>query len=371
MLVGNAQVFVPEVVGPIAQDILFRKSVLIASGCVVDITGEISGDDGKNVTMPYFATTEEMVQDNPGATLTGVTPTGFTMDTYSMAMLNKIASFAVDKNTMQDVSKKVDINQKAAEFIVQQSRIDIQGNLLIEAETTPLIHNIVSATTKTLNVDDILVAKMKRGEYGGDGQPILWVHSNQAKDLGMTSDFKTLASAATPVIVAAVSSAGGTIVGVVNGVVVAVLDSIRTPGLKADGTALAISGITRSTTTATATTSTAHRLRVGDTVIISGAVETEYNGTFLVATTPTSTTFTYTMSGTPSGSATGAPVFTPTYNAVMLWPGALGLYPKKEISSTVKDTVLGTTMVVVDFDWRYAVTLMRNAPRGSVVLRTR
>ena len=71
-------------------------------------------------------------------------------------------------------------------------------------------------------------------------------------------------------------------------------------------TALSLSGVTSSTTTATATSAAAHNLRVGDYVQVLGASETEYNGTFRVRSVPTTTTFTYLMSADPSGSsATG------------------------------------------------------------------
>lgn len=66
-----------------------------------------------------------------------------------------------------------------------------------------------------------------------------------------------------------------------------------------------VSGITRSGTTATATTSTAHDLLTGDYVIISGADQTDYNGTFRVKSVPTTTTFTYTVENTPTTPATG------------------------------------------------------------------
>ena len=72
-----------------------------------------------------------------------------------------------------------------------------------------------------------------------------------------------------------------------------------------------ISGITRSSTTATATvdlypdaTVGSHGLRVGDTVVVDGANETEYNGTFTVTAVPSSTTFEYTVSGSPATPAT-------------------------------------------------------------------
>ncbi|HEV2292459.1 MAG TPA: RHS repeat-associated core domain-containing protein [Tepidisphaeraceae bacterium] len=64
-----------------------------------------------------------------------------------------------------------------------------------------------------------------------------------------------------------------------------------------------VSGITRSSSTATAT-STAHGYRVGESITVTGATETEYNGTFVI-TAVTSNTFSYAVTGTPATPATG------------------------------------------------------------------
>jgi len=63
-------------------------------------------------------------------------------------------------------------------------------------------------------------------------------------------------------------------------------------------------GITRSGQTATATAAAPHSFEMFDRVVIAGAVEPEYNGTYEV--TPLSeTVFTYTIVGTPTTPATG------------------------------------------------------------------
>jgi hypothetical protein len=70
---------------------------------------------------------------------------------------------------------------------------------------------------------------------------------------------------------------------------------------------LFVTSITSSGTTATVTTRFAHNLSIGCTVVVTGCNEGPYNGTFRVASTPTATTFTYTMGGTASSPATGFP----------------------------------------------------------------
>lgn len=66
----------------------------------------------------------------------------------------------------------------------------------------------------------------------------------------------------------------------------------------------AVSGITRSGTTATVTTATAHGFSTGQKVVISGATQTDYNGAFTVAVSST-TQFTYTVANSPATPATG------------------------------------------------------------------
>lgn len=79
------------------------------------------------------------------------------------------------------------------------------------------------------------------------------------------------------------------------------------------GTSLApslfVSSITSSGTTATVTTRYQHNLTVGCTIRVENCDQGPYNGTFVVATTPSTTTFTYTMNSVPPVSpATGFPL---------------------------------------------------------------
>lgn len=66
-----------------------------------------------------------------------------------------------------------------------------------------------------------------------------------------------------------------------------------------------VTSITRSGSVATVTTSAPTTLETGDSVIIAGADQTEYNGEFTI-TVLTSATFTYAVTGTPATPATGS-----------------------------------------------------------------
>jgi hypothetical protein len=109
------------------------------------------------------------------------------------------------------------------------------------------------------------------------------------------------------------------------------IDGIFVPGVsKAD--AVSVSGITRSGTTATVTTSDDHGLTKGLSVIIAGAGESDYNGTFVVQSVIDSTSFTYTVTGTPSTPATG----TITSTKCVIYPYCR---VRETVLTSVSDTV--------------------------------
>lgn len=66
-----------------------------------------------------------------------------------------------------------------------------------------------------------------------------------------------------------------------------------------------LSSLTRSDSTATATTSEAHGYEVSDYVTIAGADQSDYNGAFRITSVPSTTTFTFSVSNTPTTPATG------------------------------------------------------------------
>ncbi|HCI6758184.1 TPA: hypothetical protein NPP70_003282 [Klebsiella variicola subsp. variicola] len=70
------------------------------------------------------------------------------------------------------------------------------------------------------------------------------------------------------------------------------------------GADIATTAVTYSNGVATATTASAHGLTAGQYVKISGVAPAAYNGTVVVLTVPTATTFTYAPASAPGGSAT-------------------------------------------------------------------
>lgn len=80
-----------------------------------------------------------------------------------------------------------------------------------------------------------------------------------------------------------------------------------------------VSNVARTGTTATITTSAAHTLEVGDSVVVAGLTNTALNGTYTIVTVPTTTTFTYTTTTTgtiASGADSGTAVVATNSRAV-------------------------------------------------------
>lgn len=78
----------------------------------------------------------------------------------------------------------------------------------------------------------------------------------------------------------------------------------RTDQLDPSTAAISITSITSASTTATVTTGSAHGYTTGQSIIIAGATQTEYNGTYTITVTG-ATTFTYTFAGSVTSPATG------------------------------------------------------------------
>jgi hypothetical protein len=113
-----------------------------------------------------------------------------------------------------------------------------------------------------------------------------------------------------------ISTDGGNFIIAVNGVDPAIVyDGTRWYKMADTTTAQTISTITRGGSgnlTATLTTAVAHGLVTGNRVTITGATESNYNGTYYITVT-SPTVFTYTMATAPSGNASTVGTYTVRY----------------------------------------------------------
>jgi hypothetical protein len=119
-----------------------------------------------------------------------------------------------------------------------------------------------------------------------------------------------------------------------------------------DGT-IQVTSITRSSSTATVTTTYPHGFLTGDSVLVSGADQTEYNGAQTITVT-SSTAFTYTVSGTPTTPATGAILLNGTngtnapYQQIVTWAGS-SPYPGNQTVRQRCGNLRGITAVAGEY----------------------
>ena len=108
------------------------------------------------------------------------------------------------------------------------------------------------------------------------------------------------------------TTAGGNFIIACNGVdPTLIYDGTAWAFMATTQTAVTISSITHTGTTANVTTATAHGLVTGNRISLSGGVPTDYNGTYVITKTSTNT-FTYVMATTPASNATTVPTYTIT-----------------------------------------------------------
>jgi hypothetical protein len=124
------------------------------------------------------------------------------------------------------------------------------------------------------------------------------------------------------------------------------------------GSSKSVSSITRSGTTATVTTSTAHTLSDGDAVTIAGASQSDYNGTFQISYVST-TVFTIEVANSPVTPATGtitALPYTETYFKMTKYANAGGtntfLHESTGTTSTMSSSVYQDNSAPINFTMR-------------------
>lgn len=160
--------------------------------------------------------------------------------------------------------------------------------------TAPANIFVALLTSAPLDSDTGTSIASKEATYTGYARK-----STAAADYGSSSGGTTANANA---IAFAPCTGGSSVVKYFAKVDAATLGNVLYWGPLGNNPAKTISAITRSSTTATAT-STAHGYSTADEVDISGATQPEYNGNFTI-TVIDANTFTYTVSGTPATPAT-------------------------------------------------------------------
>lgn len=132
-----------------------------------------------------------------------------------------------------------------------------------------------------------------------------------------------------------------------------------------------ISSISITNQTATVTTSGAHGLAVGTAVTLSGVTPSTYNGSYVIATVPSTTTFTlaYPASNTPASNATVVGSYTYYSGSVTgqtVSSGSASGAVATLITSAAHNLQVGNTVVVAGatptaYNGTYAVSAVANA----------
>lgn len=140
-----------------------------------------------------------------------------------------------------------------------------------------------------------------------------------------------------------------------------------------------ITSLTRSGSVVTAVLPSEHDLATGIEITVSGATEPEYNGTYSVVVTST-TTFQYTITGTPSSPATGSPEYDVDIATVSVEAQSSGIDTNLDAGSQLSivtpisgiddpgivqfDGISGGASVETDEDYRARILLSRSIIEG-------
>lgn len=149
-----------------------------------------------------------------------------------------------------------------------------------------------------------------------NGDEVIYINPGAANSTNITI---TVSDGSSPPSIRKGSNYTGQ-VNIIGNTVSVTVNTVETDGTDEDGVVVlvepseagtfqfeeSITSITRVSTTATATTGSAHGLSVNDQVVIRGVTNHgQYNGVHTVLTVPTTTTFTYAISSDPGANATG------------------------------------------------------------------
>jgi len=265
--------------------------------------------------------------------------------------LNEYGS-AVTTTKKLNLTSFNDVDSALADIIAYNAAdsIDNVVGQVLSAGTNVIYSNGPSGTTPTassgiLPVDTMTVADIRNAVVSLRTNKALprmgelyaaYLHPRQSADLRAetgTGGFQELTKYVerTPFVAGAV--------GVIEGAFI-----VETPrvlnGLKlAAGITptVSITNIAATTTVVTVTTAVAHGLGTGQVVTVAATTNTAVNGTYTIASTPSTTTFTYSLAGSAITSVadTGTVTFTNNYRAIIAGREALAEAQAADISTVI------------------------------------
>lgn len=183
----DVQILTETVRGAFAQKNAFMGSQLVSNGAVV-VDGTMPVADpsfiGNEITVPYFGTIGEFVDNADGSSVTPVTIS----QTHEKATITRSSMAFEVSRWSRHSSADVDPYEEAARQILDAASREMDKRIIAAAMGTPLVHAVYSASVpQLLNFDVVADARAIWGDEGEDVAGMV-CHSRTVNDLRKLKD---------------------------------------------------------------------------------------------------------------------------------------------------------------------------------------
>ena len=188
-LTKPSDVFIPEIIGALANEILLSKDSLLSSGYIQDArTVAFRDGTGSKVVFPKIETNTAAVVADPQDGNT-VDAGSFTMGTDEEPVVDKIVAMDIlDKTIKAMANGQLDPNAYVANFVAKKIRLNVQTALLAAGAASASKYTDPKGLG---NWDGLMLAASRYwGEYAYDEPPLLVAHSKVVTDLVMSEEAK-------------------------------------------------------------------------------------------------------------------------------------------------------------------------------------
>lgn len=193
-----SDLFIPEIVGALADERLFKKNTLLKSGYIGDARNSAIVDGtGETIKFPKFVE----VGGNLGVQTNAQTGTAVTADKFDMSfdpetVAHKIVAYDMEEYVVASLAKLADANSYMADEVVKRVDNHVQDALISCAETAATALSMVytaggTGTETTWSWNSMVEAGVNLwGEYAFGGPSLLVCHPNVAYDIFTSNEAK-------------------------------------------------------------------------------------------------------------------------------------------------------------------------------------
>ena len=174
-----------QIIGMLANEKLYSKSSLLSSGFVANANETARrGGSGTTISFPAFTTNDTDFETNPKDGNT-VTSGSFAMTFRDETIIPVICPVDIEDSALIYMAEVANLEQYIADHVAKQARLEVQGSLITEAQTTSkTFYGAPSSVATQASWDDLVKAKTTNwGEYAFDETDLFVCHSNVAHDL--------------------------------------------------------------------------------------------------------------------------------------------------------------------------------------------